>query len=200
MKKLVTIVVAIALTLGCDQGGSGGGTSTKPAASSAGSGKPAASAAPAKPKEPWFVGKWEGTYEARHYLIEMTKKQGKVRAWEQDDGGKASGKGKISVTIAKDGMAEGETTGPLGKLEAVGKLEESSLRLRLRVVPPIADGGKIFNGFILLDRVAGKDEFKGTLQASSGDSLTVRDAPVVLKKGGGAGAKPGAAPAGSAKP
>ena len=148
------------------------------------------SAAPAKPKPPWYVGTWQGKYETQHFLIEMTKKQGAVKNWASDEGEEGAGKGTLSLTISKEKSVQGKASGALGDLEVVGELDEDTLRLRLRPKTPTEAS---FAGVIIAKRKG--EAFEGTIQASSGDSLKVRDAPIKLTKSGAAGDAP--APAGS---
>jgi hypothetical protein len=141
----------------------------------------ASASAGAKPKPPpGTAGEWTGTYEARHYLIEMSKKEGAVREWEADKGEAHSGKGVLTLTIADDGSASGSSTGPLGELAIVGEFDGEQLRLRLSPVNP--EKQPAFYGTLLAERKG--EAFKGRMQASSGDSLTVRDAPAQLQRKG----------------
>jgi hypothetical protein len=158
-----------------------------PSAVAAAPSERASAAAPAAPVA-WFVGDFSGRYEASHYLIEMTKKHGGVGAWEKDDGKLGSGEGKLALRIDESGRVTGTAQGPLGDMTASGQVEEEMLRLRLSPKDHGAQGA--FAGIVVAKRKA--DGFEGWLQASTGDSLTVRDAPVHLHKGG---SKP--APAGS---
>jgi hypothetical protein len=135
------------------------------------------------------VGNFTGTYEASHYLIEMERKHGGVAAWSKDDGEKSSGKGTVALSIDESGRVTGSAQGPLGEMTASGQVEADTLRVRLSPKNPGADGS--FAGIVVARRK--KEGFEGRLQASTGDSLTVRDAPVTLSKAGSA-----PAPAGSA--
>jgi hypothetical protein len=165
-------------------------TSVPSARASAAAAAPSASASAAAPTAPaaWFVGGFTGTYEASHYLIEMKKKHGGISAWDKDDGEKGSGEGKLTLSIDESGRVTGTAQGPLGDMTASGQVEEEVLRMRLSPKDHGAEGA--FAGVVVAKRKA--DGFEGRLQASTGDSLTVRDAPVRLHKGGG-----GPAPAGS---
>jgi hypothetical protein len=143
---------------------------------------------------------WTGSYDARHHAIEMSKKEGAVRDWSEDDGKLHSGTGKIALTIGDDGAVTGSSTGALGELVVAGELDGDTLRLKLTPRDPGAE--KAFFGTLIAKRSSGM--FVGKIQASSGDSLTVRNAPVELRPGtsnpavtGGSGS---AAPASSAQP
>jgi hypothetical protein len=133
---------------------------------------PAPSAAPAKP---WYVGAWGGDYSASQFKVESGP--GAVKDWTKDDGSKASGPGKLVLRISEEGAIEGEGEGSLGALKATGQIDGDTVRATLR--PGSADAAG-FSGFLLGAREG--DVIKARLQASSGDSLTVRQATVELKK------------------
>lgn len=176
MNRTALAVAVLGLVAGCER------ESPKPTAASgspttaAASVAPSASAAPAEKPAPWYVGSWSGTYEAQHYLVETRKGEG-AREWQSDDGGKHTGDGKLALEVSDDGTISGTATGPLGELVASGEVDEDSFRVRLRAAQPSETA---FHGFFLAKRSG--DSVKGRLQASSGDSLTVRDAPLELTK------------------
>ena len=188
-----------AVVVGC-QGSNAGAPA--PGASAAPSGVPVASvAAPSAssssaPEKALvsFAGSWSGRYEAQHYLIEMSKEEGVVRQWKDDDGKHHSGDGTLSLTIAESGTVSGTSSGALGDLVATGFAESDSVRVALR--PKLATD-RAFTGTLVLKPNA--DKLEGSLQASSGDSLTVRDAPVSLTRGAAAG-DAGSVPVASAAP
>jgi hypothetical protein len=153
-------------------------------ASAPASAPPAASAAgtPA----PSAAGAWTGSYEARQYRIEMSKKEGAVREWAEDKGNSHTGKGSLTVDIAENGTASGSATGPLGELSIAGELDGELLRLRF--APVSSEQAPAFTGVLLAEREG--EAFTGRLKASSGDSLIVREALVTLrKKGASAGVR-----------
>jgi hypothetical protein len=138
-----------------------------------------ASASAAAPEAaPWFVGTWTSSYEAQHYLIEMEKKQGGIAAWKNDDGAVGSGSGKLNLTVDANRVVTGTSGGALGELVASGQLDEETLRVRLTPKQPGAENA--FSGMLIARRKG--DAFEGTLQASTGDSKVVRDAPIKLSK------------------
>jgi len=145
-----------------------------PAASSAAptkaSAAPAASAAPTKP---WFEGAWQGTFQAELFRIQMPV--GGVKAWQDDDGKRASGEGKLSLEVAADGGVLGTASGALGALAVAGRVDGDRAALTLSSAEP--DG---FHGVILASQTP--EGMKGTLSASSADSLQVRRADVVLTR------------------
>lgn len=133
--------------------------------------------APAAKQEAWYVGKWSGTYDAQHYLIEAPKNEG-AREWGQDDGGAHSGSGTIELSVGADGRVSGTADGPLGRQTASGEVDADTLRVSLA---PDKPGERSFSGVVVLSRKG--DKIEGRLQASTGDSRTVRDAAVTLEKG-----------------
>lgn len=142
-----------------------------PAASTTASAAPEAVAVPAKAA--WFVGEFSGQYESK--LVPVDIKVGAVREWSKDDGNASSGPGKLSLKIAEDGTVEGTSEGSLGAARVTGKVEEDTLRIQL---DPSDDAG--LHGVLVASRDG--DGFKGAINASSGDSLRVRQATIELKK------------------
>lgn len=143
-----------------------------PASASAASAVPAQSAPPA-PAKPWFSGHFSGEYQAKLAPVEI--KAGAVKEWATDDGKSSSGPGKLSLQIGDDGVVDGSSEGALGPGRATGKVEDDTLRVQL--TPDDRTG---LHGTLVASRDG--DGFKGTLQASSDDSLRVRGAAIELKK------------------
>jgi hypothetical protein len=159
-------------------------------ASSTASASVAASASSAPQKTTHLAGAWSGTYEAQHYQVEAPKGEG-AREWKDDDGKAHSGDGKISLTVSDTGAVSGEASGPLGDQRIVGEADGDALRVRFSPKEP---GERAFSGFALLEKNGAA--LKGRLQASTGDSRTVRDAPIELTQGGTAPAPSAASSAG----
>ena len=132
-----------------------------------------ASAAPAAKPKPWFAGGFAGEYAAKLLPVEI--KVGAVREWSKDDGKLASGPGKLTLQIDDAGFVEGTSEGALGPSHISGKVEDDTLRVQLS--PNDEDG---LRGVLVATRDG--DGFKGSIQASTGDSLQVRQANVELKK------------------
>ena len=105
------------------------------------------------------------------------EKEGAVREWEGDKGEAHSGKGQLTLRIAEDGTVSGSSSGALGELAITGEFDGEHLRLQLS--PSNPEKQPAFLGHLLAERKG--EIFKGRIQASSGDSLTVRDAPVELR-------------------
>lgn len=133
----------------------------------------AAPAAPVAPVKPWFSGAFSGQYEAKLAAVEI--KVGAVKEWSKDDGKLATGPGKLSLQIDDAGLVDGTSEGALGAGHVSGKVEEDTLRVRL---VPTDDTG--LHGVLVATREG--DGFKGSIEASSGDSLQVRTASIELKK------------------
>jgi hypothetical protein len=129
--------------------------------------------APAPKAKPWFSGEFRGSYEAKLAPVEV--KVGAVKDWLSDDGKSASGPGKLELNIDDDGIVDGSGEGALGATHASGKVEDDTLRVVL--APSDASG---LHGVLLASKDG--DGFRGSIEASSGDSLRVRNAPIELKK------------------
>lgn len=138
-----------------------------------GSAQPSASVAAALPAKPWFEGAWQGAFQAELFRIEVAS--GGVKEWKQDDGKKSSGVGLLSLVAGPDGVVTGSATGALGELAVAGRIDGDRAALTLTSAQP--DG---FHGVILASQTP--DGLKGTLNASSADSLLVRQASVTLMR------------------
>ena len=132
----------------------------------------AAAASSAKAK-PWFSGVFQGSYEAKLAPVEI--KVGAVKAWATDDGKASSGPGKLDLKIDDDGSVDGTADGALGPGHASGKVEDDTLRVLLE--PSDANG---LHGVLVATKDG--DGFRGSIEASSSDSLRVRQAAIELKK------------------
>ena len=168
--KQCSVLLVLALVAGCK-------TEPKEAAPVASASAAAPAAAPAAVAEPakaaWFVGEFIGQYEAKLAPVEI--KVGAVREWGKDDGKASSGPGKLSFKVAEDGSVDGTSEGALGAAHVTGKVEEDTLRIQF---DPSDDAG--LHGVLVASRDG--DGFKGSINASSGDSLRVRQAAIELKK------------------
>jgi len=137
----------------------------------------AASAAPSAraPSKAWFEGAWQGVFETQLFRIEVPA--GGAKEWQQDDGKKASGPGKLAFDAAPDGCVTGSATGALGNLLLRGRIDGE--RAAFELSSSTADG---FHGVVLASQTP--DGMKGTLSASSGDSLVARQATVTISRAG----------------
>lgn len=133
---------------------------------------PAASAAAA---DSWFVGAWQGVFQAELFRLEVPL--GGMKEWKADDGKQASGDAKLSLQAAADGSVTGTSSGALGELSVVGHVDGDRATLTLASPQPAG-----FHGVILVSRAP--EGMSGTLNASSGDSLRVRQAKVTLTRAG----------------
>jgi hypothetical protein len=127
----------------------------------------------AAPAKAWFEGAWQGTFRAELFRIELPA--GGVKEWKNDDGKLGSGDGKLAFEVTPDGTANGSASGALGELVLAGRVEGD--RAALTLASPAPDG---FHGVILATQSA--EGMKGTLNASSADSLRVRRANVTLSR------------------
>lgn len=176
------LLLAAATLVGCDKQAPtpSPNASASAASISASVAKPVASV-PEK-KRPWFAGDWSGTYDAQHYLIETPKNEG-AREWATDDGGTHSGEGQLSLRVDDAGVISGWARGPLGEQTVSGEVDGETFSVRLA---PKTPGERAFGGILVLRRKG--DALSGRLQASSGDSRTVRDALVEVHRGAASGA------------
>lgn len=133
-----------------------------------------ASAAPEPPKaRPWFSGGFSGEYQAKLATVDV--KAGAIKEWAKDDGKLASGAGKLTLQIDDAGQVDGTSEGALGAGHVSGKVEDDTLRVQLS---PADDSG--LHGVLIATRAG--DGFKGSIEASTGDSVRVRTASIELKK------------------
>jgi hypothetical protein len=133
----------------------------------------ASAEAPQPKAKPWFSGGFSGDYQATVAAVDV--KAGAIKEWSKDDGKLASGPGKLTVQIDDAGQVDGTSEGALGAGRVSGKVEDDTLRVQLS---PSDDAG--LHGVLIATRDG--DGFKGSIEASSGDSLHVRTASVELKK------------------
>ena len=163
------------LLAACQNSKSEAGAASSPSATTVAgvpSNAPSASATPAA-SNAWFVGAWQGTFHAELFRVETAA--GGIKEWQRDDGKKASGDGTLSLQVAPDGTISGNAGGALGELTVSGRAEADRAAIRLA-----SDQTEGFHGVILATQTP--EGMKGTLFASSGDSLQVRQAPVSLSR------------------
>jgi hypothetical protein len=177
--SLFALTATVALTTGCKK------EAPKPAPE-----RPAAAAAaesaPTK-AAPWYVGDWNGTYQASIFKIEMTEAQGAVKEWAKDDPSSLTGSGSLTLAISEDRQVSGKADGPLGSLVASGEVDGETLRVSLRPAAPVATDKVSSATFIATHKGEG---FEGQLRASTGNSLKVRVATLSLSKQGAAAPTP----------
>jgi hypothetical protein len=133
----------------------------------------ASAVAEAPMPKPWFSGAFQGNYDAKLAPVEV--KTGALHEWAADDGKLSSGPGKLELKIADDGTVDGSGDGSLGASRASGKVEDDTLRVTL--APSDSSG---LHGVLVATRDG--DGFRGSIEASSSDSLKVRQAAIELKK------------------
>jgi hypothetical protein len=167
----VSLLVAWPWFVAC-QGSGKAQKSDAPAAASAAAAPSGASSAAAPPSA-WYAGSWQGSYKAELHRVELPA--GGIKEWKKDDGVQASGDGKLSLDVAVDGGVTGKASGPLGEQTVSGRVEGA--RVALTLTPAETNG---FQGVILAEQAP--EGIKGALSASTGDSLVVRKATVLLAK------------------
>jgi hypothetical protein len=165
-------IAAALVSLGCPDQPSPAGTAPSAPPSAA----PSASASSA-PAAAWYVGTWAGPYDARPVRIETPGKSDGLQAWAKGDGGTMSGTGSITVTVDAARRVIGSAQGSLGDLLLAGEVDGDTLRVQLRPKDPAGLGS--FAGTLVLRRNGSRLE--GLVRGSSGDSQTVREAPVKLE-------------------
>jgi hypothetical protein len=166
-------LLALLLLVACQ----GSGKEQAPPAASAAA-APAVSAAPsasAAAPAAWYAGSWQGTYKAELHRVELPA--GGIKEWKKDDGAQASGEGKLSFEVTPTGDVSGKASGPLGEQVVSGRVEGERVALTLT---PVESNG--FQGVILAAQ--SPEGIKGALNASTGDSVVVRKAQVVVAKAG----------------
>lgn len=162
----------VVLATACQQAPKADPSATGSAAANASAAAPAPSAS-AAPAKAWFEGSWQGAFQAELLRIELPA--GGLKEWKNDDGKKASGEGKLSLEAKPDGSVSGTASGALGELTVAGQVDGDRAALTLTSAQP--EG---FHGVILATQTP--EGMKGTLNASSGDSLQVRQAAVTLSR------------------
>jgi hypothetical protein len=166
----VRLALALALLAACQrapQSDAAPVASTNVAAVSA-----TASAAPA-PSRAWFEGPWNGRFQSE--LLRIEPAAGSVKEWKLDDGKHASGPGTLKLLVSADGTVQGSASGALGELVVSGRADVDRVALTLTGAEP--DG---FHGVVLAAQTP--EGMQGTLNASSADSLQVRQAKVALTR------------------
>lgn len=164
-------LLALLLLAACQ----GSGKEQAPAAASTAAAVSAAPSASAAPPAPWYSGSWQGTYQAELHRVELP--MGGIKEWKKDDGAQASGEGKLSFEVSEAGDVSGKASGPLGEQVVTGRVEGERVALTLS---PVETNG--FQGVILAAQAP--EGIKGSLNASTGDSVVVRKAAVVITKAG----------------
>lgn len=172
MNARFALLAALVLAFGAGCNKQTNNDAPAPSATPVGSAKSAPPAAAAVAK-PWFAGAFTGEYQAKTTAIQVPA--GAPKEWGKDDGKLSNGPGKLSLKIDDDGLVEGTSEGALGAGQVTGKVEEDTLRVQLS---PADDKG--LHGVLVATREG--DGFKGSIEASSGDSLQVRTAAIELKK------------------
>ncbi len=178
MKRLggrLALGVALGAALGCQAQPS---PTSEPSALPAVSAPPSASQAPPPPSPAGALeGKWRGGASTKAHAFTYGGEPGASLGWKKDDGKLGVGPVELSLEVAPSGAVTGRATGALGALQARGQAEEEVLIVTLS---PEADEPTAFSGTLTLRREG--EQLKGTLQASTGDSLKARSAELTLAR------------------
>jgi hypothetical protein len=144
----------------------------------------AAASQPAPKPTPWYVGDWTGTYQASLFKIELSEAEGALKEWAQDDPSAFTGSGTLRLSVTEDHQVSGKLDGPLGNLVATGEVDGETLRVSLEPAAR-APADRVSHATLIAQRRG--EAFEGQLRASTGNSLKVRVAAVVLSKQSGQG-------------
>lgn len=128
------------------------------------------------PKPPWFVGRFQGSYEVEKHRIERPSLQA---AWLKDEGREFTGQGTVQLGGDERGELIGWAQGVLGKQRLVGVAGDSITTLRLEPEPLNMPG---FAGVAECTRQDGGVVLRCRLALSSGDGSLVRKGSLTLNK------------------
>ncbi len=168
--KGVLWVLVLGIAGGCDK-------KAAPSPAAGPSAAPAASASAKPVEQPWFVGTWSGTFTAQAQEV-VSPKDGYVKEWREIDAGDFTGPGTLTLHIDASGRITGSAEGALGSLAASGEVSDDTLSVTLSPKP--ADAQQISSALFTAKREG--SGAKGTLSASTGDSLRVRRAELTLAR------------------
>jgi hypothetical protein len=159
----------LVMAAACDRGAgpAPGGEPSAPATAAT------ASAAPRSP----HAGRWSGAFVAEKAEVQVPEGVD-YRAWEDDDGKKATGDGKLSIDVADDGSVSGKASGALGDLDVSGQVDDDEVRVML--VPRDPESDEAMSG-TLVGEVRG-NSIEGQLVASNSDATFARRAKTSLKR------------------
>jgi hypothetical protein len=186
------MVIAGGLGAACSKPSTSTSTATSGSASplSVGSGSASATntpAAPVKGSAP-ATGQSEGfagSYVAKLGPVDPPA-DSKEKAWTQDPGTEATGKGTIELTVEGVGPSPtaprkvtGDAKGPLGPLGISGTFDGHELRANL--APKDGKVPNAMTGFMTLT-AEGSASLKGVLRVANGNARIVREASVELAR------------------
>lgn len=146
-----------------------------PASSS--SAAPSASQSADAPQNPSFLGEWEGSYNAKKGSVELPSSvKDKVRS--ADDGKKAVGAGKVTLTISAEGELAGKLEGALGKASLRGKAEGTMVRAS--IFPDEPTDALAMTGVLV--GVLKEGVIAGEIRVAGPDASVVRESLIELRK------------------
>ena len=169
MKARLWLVV-LGIAAGCDK-------KTPPPPAAGPSAAPAVVASAKPVEQPWFVGTWSGSFTAQAHEV-VSPKDGYVKEWREIDAGDFTGPGTLTLHIDANGHVTGGAEGALGSLAASGEVSDDTFSVTLSPKP--ADAQQISSAVLIAKRDG--SGAKGTLSASTGDSLRVRRAELALAR------------------
>lgn len=145
------------------------------AATSVPSADPPAAPAAAPDSASWFLGAWQGTYQAVPHRIERPSVQ---IAWIHDHGAKFTGEGTVGLESDGAGHVRGKAQGALGAQAIVGTFDADTLTFRLE---GRHDTAQAFSGVVRCPKGEPNDRLECTLSASSNDGDLVRSGTASLR-------------------
>ena len=98
--------------------------------------------------------------------------------WSQDDGKKASGQGKLTLTIDRRGGVHGKATGALGVQSVTGRKTNSALYLAL--IPTQGDQEKLSCSGVVLRPTKGL--WKGSMRCVGPKAVVIRSVEISVQE------------------
>jgi hypothetical protein len=123
-------------------------------------------------------GEWTGSYQSVAHRLDLPPKLGGLPIWKIDDGKRAVGQGKISMTVQPDGTIAGAASGPLGDQALRGAMEGDAIAAKFVPMPADLSG---YAGTLVARREG--DHLTGTFAAATSDGLLAREGTLTLTKG-----------------
>lgn len=136
------------------------------------------SASAAVSPEAGVAGRYQGTYDVKRHVAQLSTKQGAPTGWEKDEGKLLAGSGEMTLDVAPGGRVSGTIRGPLGDLTLRGVLDGQTLRATLHNA--LHEPTAIQSGFVVATLATGA--LTGSMRAGTGDGLIQREGTVALKK------------------
>ena len=184
--KTLPLVLCVMFSAACSKPSSSTGAAASASASpsSAAAASATTAAAPAAGGSAPAQGEaYAGSYVAKLGPV-VPPADSKEKAWTQDPGTEATGKGTMELSVEGAGPSPtaprkvtGDAKGPLGPLSISGTFDGHELRANL--APKDARAPNAMTGFMTLT-AEGPAALKGVLRVSNGNARIVREASVEL--------------------